>query len=187
MAYGTSHGIMHYDSDLYHAQAIHWIEQYGITKGLGNLHVRFAYNSAAFPLSALYSMSFLGGQSYHVMAGFFALLLAWQCVDLKNIFRRGHLIISDFARVAAIYYLFTIFDEMVSPASDYFLSTLIFYIIIHWLDMYVKHEKSYLPFIMLALMGVYAITIKLSAAPMLLLSVVAIFILFSALIRHPYT
>ena len=52
MAYGTSHGIMHYDSDLYHAQAIHWIEDYGIIKGLGNLHVRLAYNSAAFPLSA---------------------------------------------------------------------------------------------------------------------------------------
>lgn len=42
MAYGTSHGIMHYDSDLYHAQAIHWIEDYGVIKGLGNLHVRLA-------------------------------------------------------------------------------------------------------------------------------------------------
>ena len=111
MAYGTSHGIMHYDSDLYHAQAIRWIEEYGIVKGLGNLHLRLAYNSAAFPLSALFSMSFLGGQSYHVMAGFFALLLAWQCVDIKNVLRRGQLVISDFARLAAIYYLFTIFDE----------------------------------------------------------------------------
>ena len=45
MAYGASHGIMHYDSDLYHAQAICWIEEYGIVKGLGNLHSRFAYNS----------------------------------------------------------------------------------------------------------------------------------------------
>ncbi|MBP3277537.1 MAG: hypothetical protein J6M44_01135, partial [Butyrivibrio sp.] len=76
MAYGASHGIMHYDSDLYHAQAIRWIEEYGIVKGLGNLHVRLAYNSSAFALSALFSMSFLGGQSYHVMSGFFALLLA---------------------------------------------------------------------------------------------------------------
>lgn len=178
MAYGTSHGIMHYDSDLYHAQAIHWIEDYGIIKGLGNLHVRLAYNSAAFPLSALYSMHFLGGQSYHVMAGFFALLLAWQCVDIKNAVRRGHPVISDFARLAAIYYLFTIFDEMVSPASDYFLSTLVFYIMIHWLDMYVKHERSYFPYIMLALMGVFAITIKLSAAPMVLLIVVPVYMLF---------
>jgi hypothetical protein len=67
---------------------------------------------------------------------------------------------------------------MVAPASDYFLSCLVFYIIIHWLDMYVKHERSYVPYILLALLGVYAITIKLSAAPMLLLTVVPIYKLF---------
>ena len=175
MAYGASHGYMHYDSDLYHAQAIRWIEEYGIVRGLGNLHVRLAYNSSAFALSALYSFKFLGGQSYHVMSGFFALLLAWQCVDIKNFIRRGYPVISDFARLAAIYYLFTIYDEMMAPASDYFLSCLIFYIIIHWLDMNVRHERSYLPYILLSLLGVFAITIKLSAAPMVLLSVVPIY------------
>jgi hypothetical protein len=175
MAYGTSHGIMHYDSDLYHAQAIHWIEDYGIIKGLGNLHVRLAYNSAAFPLSALYSMSFLGGKSYHVMAGFFALILAWQCLDLTNIVRRGHPVLSDFARITAIYYLFTVFDEIVSPASDYFLSTIVFYVVIHWLDMNIRHEKSVLPYILLSLLGVFAVTVKLSAAPMILLSVIPIY------------
>ena len=40
--YFTSKGIMHYDSDLYHAQSIRWIEEYGVVKGLGNLQVRFA-------------------------------------------------------------------------------------------------------------------------------------------------
>ena len=178
MAYGASHGIMHYDSDLYHAQAIHWLEEYGIVRGLGNLHVRLAYNSAAFPLSALYSMSFFGGRSFHVMSGFFALLLAWQCVDIKNVCRRGHLVISDFARLVAIYYLFTVFDEIVAPASDYFLSTIVFYIMIHWLDLHVRHEKSYVPFIMLSLLGIYAITIKLSAAPLVLLCIVPIYRLF---------
>ncbi len=178
MAYGTSHGIMHYDTDLYHAQAIHWIEQYGVIKGLGNLHVRLAYNSSSFVLSALYSMSFFGKGSYHVMAGFFALLLAWQCLDIKNVVRRGHIILSDFARIAAIYYLFTVFDEMVSPASDYFLSTIVFYVIIHWLDMYVRHEKSYVAYIELSLLAVYAVTIKLSAAPMVLLSIIPVYKLF---------
>ncbi len=178
MAYGTSHGIMHYDSDLYHAQAIRWIEEYGIVKGLGNLHVRLAYNSAAFALSALYSFAFVGKQSFHVMAGFFALLLAWQCLDIKTIVRRKHIVISDFARIAAMYYLFTIYDEMVAPASDYFLSTLVFYIIICWLDLYVRHEKHYVPYILLALLGIYSVTIKLSAAPMVLLSVIPIYKLF---------
>ncbi len=184
MAYGTSHGIMHYDSDLYHAQAIRWIEEYGVVKGLGNLHVRLAYNSAAFPVSALYSMHFITGQSYHVMSGFFALLLAWQCVDIKNVMRRGHLVISDFARLSAIYYLFTIYDEMVAPASDYFLSTLVFYVIICLLDMYVRHERSYVPYILLALLGIFAITVKLSAAPMILLTIIPIVKLFSGRTRE---
>lgn len=174
MAYGTSHGIMHYDSDLYHAQAIRWIEEYGIVRGLGNLHVRLAYNSSSFALAALYSMSFLG-KSYHAMAGFFALMLAWQCLDLKDILRRKQPILSDFARIMAIYYLFTIFDEMVAPASDYYLSCIVFYIIIHWLDMNVRHTHSYVPYIMLALTGVYAVTIKLSAAPILILAIIPIY------------
>ncbi len=184
MAYGTSHGLMHYDSDLYHAQAIHWLEEYGIVKGLGNLHVRLAYNSAAFPLTALYSMSFIGQQSFHVMSGFFALLLAWQCADLKNVVRRGNIVISDFARIVAIYYLFTIYDEMMAPASDYFLSTIVFFIIIRWLDMFVRHEKSYVPYILLSLLGVYAVTIKLSAAPVVLLSIIPIYRLFRGRTRE---
>ena len=178
MAYGTSHGIMHYDSDLYHAQAIEWIEKVGVIKGLGNIHVRLAYNSSEFALSALYSFFFLGKQSFHVMAGFFALLLAWQCLDIKTIVRRGYFVLSDFVRIAAIYYLFTIFDEIVAPASDYFLSTIVFYIIICWLDLYVRHVKSFVPYILLALLGIYAVTIKLSAAPMVLLSIIPIYKLF---------
>ena len=67
---------------------------------------------------------------------------------------------------------------MMAPASDYFLSCLVFYIILHWLDMNVRHERSYLPYILLALLGVFAITIKLSAAPMLLLTIVPIYKLF---------
>ena len=34
------------DTYLYHVQAIRWIEEYGVVPGLGNLHCRFAYNSA---------------------------------------------------------------------------------------------------------------------------------------------
>ena len=78
----TSRGYMHYDSDLYHAQSIRWIEEYGIVKGLGNIHVRFAYNSSFFALSALYSMKFLCGRSLHTVNGLIALLLWIQVLAL---------------------------------------------------------------------------------------------------------
>ena len=47
-AFFTSRGYIHYDTDLYHAQSIRWLEEYGIVPGLANLHERFAYNSSFF-------------------------------------------------------------------------------------------------------------------------------------------
>lgn len=168
-AYGTSRGIIHYDTGLYHAQSIRWLEEYGVVKGLGNLHCRLAYNSSSFALSALYSMSFLGGQSYHCCAGFPAFILAVICLEIVDSIRNGRLRISDFARVMCIYYLVIIFDEMVSPASDYFMVLTAFYIVIRWLDLLEQQEKAVLPYALLCVLGVFLMTVKLSAALILLL------------------
>lgn len=168
-AYGSSTGIIHYDTGLYHAQSIHWIEEYGIVLGLGNLHSRLAYNSAAFALSALYSMSFMGGQSYHCCAGFLAFLLAMVCVEALNKTRACKPLLSDFVRILGIYYLLIIFDEMVSPASDYFMVLLVFFIVIRWLELIERKERSYLPYGLLSLLCVVVLTVKLSGALILLL------------------
>ena len=170
-AYGASRGIIHYDTGLYHAQSIRWIEEYGVVKGLGNLHCRLAYNSSSFVLSALYSMAFLGGQSYHCAAGWLAFLLAKVCIEVigmqgKGTIRYGRLRASDFAKVMGIYYLVNIFDEMISPASDYFMVLLAFYLIILWLE---ENVQSALPYAMLSVLGVFLMTVKLSAALILLL------------------
>ncbi|MCM1253407.1 MAG: hypothetical protein NC321_11350 [Clostridium sp.] len=168
-AYGTSRGIIHYDTGLYHAQSIRWIEEYGAVKGLGNLHCRLAYNSASFALSALYSFAFLGGRSYHAAAGFFALLLAVVCSRLLGIVKRKSLRASDFARAAGIYYLLIIFDEMVSPASDYFMVLTAFYLIIRWMDLLEEKEQAVFPYAMLCVLGVFLLTVKFSAALIILL------------------
>lgn len=169
-AYGTSTGIIHYDTGLYHAQSIRWIEEYGVVPGLGNLHSRLAYNSAAFCLSALYSMSFLGGQSYHCCAGFLSYLLALVCMEAFTKNRVKKPLLSDFARVTSIYYLLMIFDEMVSPASDYFMVLLVFYIVTRWLELLERKENSYLPYALLCVLCVVVLTVKLSGALILLLT-----------------
>ncbi|MCM1134282.1 MAG: hypothetical protein NC400_01785 [Clostridium sp.] len=169
-AYGTSTGIIHYDTGLYHAQSIRWIEEYGAVPGLGNLHSRLAYNSAAFCLSALYSMAFLGGQSYHCCAGFLAFLLALVCMEAVKKDRVRKPLLSDFARLVSVYYLLNVFDEMISPASDYFMVLLVLYIVIRWLELLEREETSYLPFAMLCLLCVIVLTIKLSGALILLLA-----------------
>lgn len=170
-AYGTSGGQIHYDTSLYHAQSIRWIEEYGVVKGLGNLHCRLAYNSSSFALSALYSMAFLGGQSYHCAAGWLAFVLAAVCLEIGQSLRRGQLRASGFARVMCVYYLVNIFDEMISPASDYFMVLLAFYIVIRFLDLREEEERTILPYGLLCVLGVFLMTVKLSAAFILLLTV----------------
>lgn len=167
--YGTSEGYMMYDSDLYHAQSVRWIEEYGVVEGLGNLHKRFAYNSASFALTALYSMKFLFGQSLHAVAGLIAFVVFLDALRLFRVFQRKKLLVSDFARVGSFYYVTIIFREMMSPASDYFTMLMIFYIIVRWIDLLEAQEKSTAPYGLLCVAAVFAITLKVSAGIILLL------------------
>lgn len=170
LAFGSARGLIHYDTGLYHAQSIRWIEEYGVVPGLGNLHSRLAYNSAAFSLTALYSMAFLGGQSYHVCAGFLCFVLALVCGEALTKARSTKPLLSDLARIMGVYYLLNIYDEMVSPASDYFMVLLVFFIVIRWLELVERGEKDYLPYALLCLLAVVVLTVKLSGALILLLA-----------------
>ncbi len=168
-AFFTSRGYIHYDSDLYHGQSIRWIEEYGVVPGLGNLHERFAYNSSFFALSALYSMKFLTGESLHACNGYFALLLTLTALDITRRWKEKCFTLSDFARVGAIYYLTTITNEVISPASDYSVMCVVFFIVIKWLDLLAEEEKDIAPYSLLCVAGVYALTLKLTAGLILLL------------------
>ena len=172
-AYGTSRGYIHYDTSLYHAQSIRWIEEYGVVKGLACLQLRFGYNSSAFALTALYSFVDILGQSLHTTAGFFVLLGAIQVVDVYRVFIKKHVRHSDFIRIGLLFYLGLIFKEIVSPASDYYAQILIFTAVIMWLDAIEDTEddpnaKAY-PFAMLSILLVYAATVKFSIALLVLL------------------
>lgn len=168
-SYGASRGYMHVDSGLYHAQAIRWIEEYGVVPGLANLHCRLAYNSSAFVLTALYSMRFLGGQSYHTVAGFMALVLTVKGFDVVKVFYRKKVLVSDFVKVAMLFYITIIYAEMMSPASDYFAMLFLFYVVLSWIELEEKQEKNITPFGMLCVLLAVNVSIKLSAAIMLLL------------------
>lgn len=168
-AYFTSRGYMHYDSDLYHGQSIRWLEEYGVVPGLGNLHERFAYNSSFFAVSALYSLKFVLGHSMHAMSGYFALLLSITALDITKSWKRKKFLLADFARVGAIYYLTTITEEVVAPASDYSIMCVLFFIVIKWLDALAKEKQDIAPYALLCVVGVYALTLKLTAGLILLL------------------
>lgn len=103
------------------------------------------------------------------MAGFLAWLLAVVCSEITDAWKRKRLLASDMARLMGIYYLLIIFDEMISPASDYFMVLTVFYIVIRYLDCIEKGEQSWFPYGLLSLACVYVVSIKLSAAFIVLL------------------
>ncbi len=171
----TSRGYMPPDMDDYHGQSIRWIEEYGVVKGLGNLLPRFGYNSSIFALSALYSMKFLLGVSLHTVNGFIAFLLSITALDLGKCFKRRKMLLSDFARVGAVYYLTTIIDEVLTPSSDYAVMCTIFFIVIKWLTQLEEPDEerrsNIAPYALLCVAGAYALTLKVTAGLILILIV----------------
>lgn len=170
-AYCTSRGYQGVDTAAYHAQSIRWIEEYGIVPGQALLNFRFSYNSSVFALSALYSLKFVFGQSLHAISGWAALLLSVTALDVIK--GRKKLRWSDFANVAAIYYLTTICDEVIAPSSDYAAMCFVFFVVIKWLRQLEmpKEEQKTAPYALLCVGGVYALTLKLTAGLILLLLV----------------
>lgn len=171
----TSRGYMPPDMDVYHGQSIRWIEEYGVVKGLGNLNGRIGYNNSIFVVSALYSMKFLLGVSLHAVNGFIAFLLSITALDLGKCFKRKKMLLSDYARVGAVYYLTTIIDEVLTPSADYAVMCTIFFIIIKWLTQLEEPDEerrgNITPYALICVAGAYTLTLKVTAGLILILIV----------------
>lgn len=124
----------HYDTSLYHNQAIQWIEEYGVVLGLGNLHNRFAYNSSFMVLQALFSFKWLVGQSLHTVNGFICCLFLSYSVLSNNVVKRNKIETSDFLKLSTIIYVFYTRDVISSPSSDILAMLLILYIVTKWCE-----------------------------------------------------
>lgn len=169
----TSGNIRHYDTNLYHAQSIHWIEEYGIVPGVGNLHNRLAYNSSFFCLQALFSFKFINGESLHSMNGFCVFILLSYAVCSFKYFRGKRLFASDFLRLGMVCLFNYAGNTSVisSSGSDLLALGLIFYIFIKWVTYLEEGVEGVYAYALLCLLGVYAVSVKLSTAMIVLLTI----------------
>lgn len=153
-----------YDTNLYHAQAIRWIEEYRVVPGLGNLHSRLACNSSFFCLQALFSFCGIIGLSMHSMNGFIMwIILSYTVCSVK--FRVSKTIYaSDFARMAVMIYYLGIFGTIGSPSTDFCTMGLIGYIVCKWIDLLEEDRKNMAPYAYLCILCIYVATFKLSSA-----------------------
>lgn len=152
-----------YDTGLYHAQTVRWIEEYGVVPGLGNLHGRLAFNSAFHCLQALFSFRSIIGQSMHSLNGFMIwIILSYALCSVR--FLRGEIYVSDFLRVGLIVYYERMTYYVASPTPDTYTMMLIGYIICKWVTLLEENEKRIAPYAYLCILGVYTISVKLSSA-----------------------
>ena len=169
IAFFTSRGPIHADTNMYHAQAIRWYEEYGVVTGLANLQWHFAYNSSYFGLAAIFSMSFLGGQSLHTTTGFIAAVLCiWALHHLKDFFNhKRH--IADMCCMGILLYALVNLTGSISPASDYATMFLSLYLIARWAEEIESEPKDITTYCLLSIFAVFIFTLKLSAGLLVLL------------------
>ncbi|MBI4644168.1 MAG: hypothetical protein HY743_10715, partial [Deltaproteobacteria bacterium] len=164
-----------YDTGLYHAQAIRWIEEYPVIPGLGNLHSRLAFNSAWFLPNALFGFSFLKLGPFHVLNGFLSLIiLATSLNGLSNLIKRKYYFSNILRAGMALPVIFIFKDQLLSPTPDIPVALLTCAVFIYYVQLQEQGDEapSRLLALGIVLLSTFAITIKLSALPLTLFIVV---------------
>ncbi len=166
----ATHPPVNPDTNIYHAQAIHWIESFPAVPGLGNLHGRLAFNSAWFISNAIFSLSFLGLGSFHLTASvLFLAVMLYFWGGFGQVARREY---TPAALLKVLFFpiAFSLLGaELSSPGTDLPVSLLLWLIAVLWAE----SDQPFQP-ILIVLLAAFVVTIKLSAAPVLLLALVAL-------------
>lgn len=167
----------HYDSGLYHAQSIRWIDEYPAVPGLGNLHARLAFNSSWHVLESFFGFSFHDPGGFRALNGL--ILLAVVATGLASLvaIARGEVVPSRLVQAAMVpVALFYFQRHIASPLTDT-PATLLTWLL--WVAVLRRLERGTASGIdresvAMALIGIFLVTVKLSAAPVLLVASVAL-------------
>ncbi|HTQ60790.1 MAG TPA: hypothetical protein VMI32_11230 [Candidatus Solibacter sp.] len=157
-----------YDTGLYHLQTMRWMTEHRIVPGLGNLHGRLAFNSMLFLIDGAIDRSGIGWIP-NLLVMFFALLSL--VIRLWNFTSRGGisalewwLLVLAIVTLAVNHYIAGWYGVL---NADPFIAILILY----WTSVALGLSSSpnlAADFAMVVLTAVFALAIKLSAAPLLL-------------------
>lgn len=160
------------DTYLYHIQAMKWIEEYGVVPGLGNLHFRFAYNSAFLALQALFSFSWVG-EPLHSVNGCIAAFFVVYGLVTNHFFSDKEKKVSDALKLVIFPYVFFNRTTLASPGTDVFAMLLVLYIMIKWsegIESGQEQDKLIDVYALFSILAVFAVTVKLSTASLVMLA-----------------
>ena len=159
------HAFTFYDNGFYHLQSVKWNAEFPITPGLVNLHVRLAYNSLLFMLAPLDDRAEFGWIS-NLLVLLFVLMA---CCARFSQARRGTVEFWFFGLAVALLALGTLgpLNWLGVLNADGFVAILTVYWFAVALSVPTRPQTS-VPLLLLS--GVLALTVKMSAAPLLLLA-----------------
>lgn len=168
IAFFTSRGNFHTDTNIYHAQMIRLYEEYGLIKGMGNLQLHFAYNSAYLAFASIFSLRWLLGQSLHTTTGFLEVAMCLYAFHGLKGFKRHERHTADMMRVGILLYTLVIVTGSMSPATDYATMLSVLFVLTEWCEN-VEKDRSVEIYSLLSVMAVFVATLKFSACLLVLI------------------
>jgi hypothetical protein len=149
-----------------------------VIPGLGNLHGRLAFNSVWFLPNALFGFSFLKLGSFHVLNGFFSLIILATCFNgLSNLIKKQYYFSNILRAGILLPAIFIYKDQLASPSPDIPVALLTCAVFIYYVQLQERGDEapSHLLALGIMLLSTFAIIIKLSALPLAIFIVVLLY------------
>ncbi len=169
--------INHPDTLIYHAQNIQWIEKYRAIPGIVNLFTNYGIQSSWFILCALFSFSFTGSTALTFIN---ATVLIWFFIFIAQkiafyLQEKEKNILSGFLWLILLIVCFASYTQVrltATSASPDFIVVLYSWLIIY-LFVGFESNRNLSFYLLLIFLSFFSVTIKLTAFPLLLLTIYA--------------
>ena len=163
----ASFGDPNYDSGLYYLQTIRWLTEHATPFGLANLHGRLGFNSSWYSIAAALEIPNLHHKSTFFINSLFAFFYGLEIS--KAVFSKNT-IVNRFYALTTIPLLYMLYQGQTnSAAADFVVALLIFISIAIYLQQNLDAKNNLFP--LSFVVAVFAITVKLSAFPLLIFPV----------------
>lgn len=145
------------DHEIYYVQTIKWLNDYGLVKGLANLHLFFGQTSGWHVLQSAFSFSFLG-LGLHTINGFCLLVANWYAISNAESLKTAVFI--PIANALLFPFIAVASPDLAVVAIGF----VIFFLFLEAFD-----RCSAAQFNLVALLCLFVVYVKITAAPILLL------------------
>ncbi len=171
IAFFTSRGEFHTDTNIYHAASIRIYEEYGMVKGIGNLQLHYAYNSSYLAFASIFSLKWLPGRSLHTTTGFLETVMCLYAFHGLKKFPEHENHVTDMMKIGILLYTLVNVTRSMSPATDYAAMFFALFIITAWCENYFEGDSDTTVYSLLSVAAVFTATLKFSSSLLVLIVV----------------